>query len=175
MKNTLLDLVHRRGEEENFVKLLVVYLMGVFLFPTTNCTAPSWSAHYADNLQALGTYAWAQAVHKFLMDDVQLISARVVERCSGKKPKNTGLPRGRLSIVLIMQFYEVIFGKKSELRRTPRILCYGETSCKKTTIVKTLIASFEGKEFQDLVPENAEEASLTNIPAYLRHGHGREN
>ncbi|XP_039141250.1 vegetative cell wall protein gp1-like [Dioscorea cayenensis subsp. rotundata] len=64
-------------------------------------------------------YAWAQATHKWLMDGVPQMAARVQARCSGKKT-NTGYLRG-CDVALNIWFYEVTStGKKVQFAPSPR-------------------------------------------------------
>ena len=46
-------------KEESYVKVLLVYIMGSFFFPTTSCSAPTWLGYYMGDLLMLGQYAWA--------------------------------------------------------------------------------------------------------------------
>ncbi|XP_039140409.1 protein MAINTENANCE OF MERISTEMS-like [Dioscorea cayenensis subsp. rotundata] len=137
---SLMNMVVKREskKEESFVKLLLVYILGFILFPTTSCLSPAWLPYYMDNLSKIGQYAWAQATHKWMMDDVPLAAARVKERCA-RKQSRIGYVRG-CKMALINWFYEVTGnGKKIHFGRTPRILCYGVGSYKKQAAVSALI------------------------------------
>ena len=149
IKKTLEQVVRERGEEENFVKLLMVYLMGTILFPNTSCSVPVWIVDYVDDLPAMGRFAWAQATHKWIMEDVPQAAARVQARCAGNKT-NTGYVKG-CSVALTTWFYELTgTGKKLHFGKTPRILCYGENSYRKQVSTGTLFSSLEGKEVINL-------------------------
>lgn len=63
-----------RGEQDSFVKLLMVYLSTI-LFLNTSCSVPNWLVDYVDDLPALAYYAWAQVTHKWPMEDVPQIVA----------------------------------------------------------------------------------------------------
>ncbi|XP_039137837.1 uncharacterized protein LOC120275360 isoform X2 [Dioscorea cayenensis subsp. rotundata] len=137
IKKKLMEIVHHRSEE-NFVKLLVVYIMASFLFPHTTSSAPSWVGQYVDQLYTMGQYAWALAVHKFLMDGVPKAARCVKARRSDRKI-NTGYLRGCV-IALNIWFYEVTgTGKKVHYGKVPRALCYGEKSFRKTVSISELI------------------------------------
>ncbi|XP_039140483.1 uncharacterized protein LOC120277695 [Dioscorea cayenensis subsp. rotundata] len=158
---SLMNMVVKREskKEESFVKLLLVYILGFVLFPTTSCSSPAWLPHYVDNLSTIGQYAWAQATHKWMMDDIPLAAARVKERCAGKQSR-IGYVRG-CTMALIIWFYEVTGnGKKIHFGRTPRILCYGVGSYKKQAAVSALIDSLEGKKFVPLMADREFEIEL---------------
>ncbi|XP_039130882.1 uncharacterized protein LOC120267272 [Dioscorea cayenensis subsp. rotundata] len=158
---SLMNMVVRREskKEESFVKLSLVYILGFFLFPTTSCSSPAWLPYYVDNLSTIGQYAWAQAIHKWMMDDVPLATARVKEKCAGKQSR-IGYVRG-CTMALIFWFYEVTGnGKKIHFGRTPRILCYGVGSYKKQAAVSALIDSLEGKKFVPLMADRESEIEL---------------
>lgn len=51
IKETLFRLVHRKdGEEEKFVKLLVVYLMMTIFFPDSSLNEPTFTTKYTNDL-----------------------------------------------------------------------------------------------------------------------------
>ena len=145
IRRTLDQLVRQRGEEENFVKVLMVYLMGRVLFPNTSSSVPNWIVEYVDDLTGMGRYAWAAAAHKWLMDDVPQAAARVKARCAGNKIQ-TGFVKG-CSVALNIWFYKltgciakVSFGK------TPRMLCYGANTYRNHASLETIMSSIEGEE-----------------------------
>ena len=119
--------------------------MGTILFPNTSCSVPNWIVDYVDDLHGMGRYAWAQATHKWLMEDVPQAAARVQERCAGKKTK-MGYVKG-CSVALNIWFYELTgTGKKVRFGKTPRMLCYGESSYRKQATIEAILSSLEGKE-----------------------------
>lgn len=77
------------GEEKTFVKLLAVYLMTTIIFLNTSLNAPTWVAHYVDDLASLGCHAWAHATHRWLMSDIPATTASVQLWCKGKS-RNSG-------------------------------------------------------------------------------------
>ena len=55
-------------------------------------------------------------------------------------------------IALNIWFYEVaVIGKKTQFRRSPRILCYGENSLKKPSGVGIFLETLAGKEISILI------------------------
>ena len=65
IKTTLLQLLRKkRAEEENFVRLLGIYLMGTMLFSNTFYSVLNWIIDYVQDLHALGHYVWVQARHR---------------------------------------------------------------------------------------------------------------
>lgn len=70
---------------ENFVKFLLIYLLGSLLFTNTSCSEPPWLVAYVDDLSSLDKYAWAQEAHKWIMDTLPGVAARVKDRCLGKE------------------------------------------------------------------------------------------
>lgn len=76
INKTFVEIVRKKGKEENFMRLLVLYLMGTMLFPKISCSVPSWIVDYVEDLPTLARYVWAEATHKWLLKDVpQMASA----------------------------------------------------------------------------------------------------
>ncbi|KAJ0965730.1 hypothetical protein J5N97_026868 [Dioscorea zingiberensis] len=73
IKKNLLQLVQKKkGDEENFVKLLVVYLLGTMLFPSTSYAVPKLDCRTTHKLDELNRYWRGRShSHKWLMDGVR--------------------------------------------------------------------------------------------------------
>lgn len=90
-------------------------------------------------------YAWAQAMYKWLIEDVSQIVVRVQARCTGKKT-NIDYLKG-CTITLNIWFYELNGTKKMLcFSKTPRILCYVANSFQKQAFFGPMLSSLEGKE-----------------------------
>ncbi|XP_068648631.1 protein MAIN-LIKE 2-like isoform X2 [Aristolochia californica] len=87
------------------VKLLVLYLFCVFLFPYSNVSLPYKYFRLVDNLEGLCDYAWANAVHEFLVDSISVASKKVQERNSGAPARPVGYLNG-CAIVLESWLFE---------------------------------------------------------------------
>lgn len=77
MKRNLLYLIWKKRGEEDFVKLLVVYILGMILLPNTSCLVPNWLVDFMNDLLLLNRYAWTKATHKWLMDDIPQIPLNI--------------------------------------------------------------------------------------------------
>ncbi|KAK8963259.1 hypothetical protein KSP40_PGU014031 [Platanthera guangdongensis] len=53
-----------------FVQLMILYLWGSVLFPTSRIV-PAYLFYYVQNLEAIGNYNWADAIHSFLVKEIK--------------------------------------------------------------------------------------------------------
>ncbi|KAK1257186.1 hypothetical protein QJS04_geneDACA024912 [Acorus gramineus] len=65
------------GALEDFMKMMVLLLFSTVLFPQTNFAIPIQLLRYVDEIERLGDYAWADAVHRFLIKHIPDASDRV--------------------------------------------------------------------------------------------------
>ncbi|KAK8958017.1 hypothetical protein KSP39_PZI000105 [Platanthera zijinensis] len=54
-----------------FVQLMILYLWGSVLFPTCSRIVPAYLFYYVQNLEAIGNYNWAEAIHSFLVKEIK--------------------------------------------------------------------------------------------------------
>ncbi|KAK1291739.1 hypothetical protein QJS10_CPB17g00365 [Acorus calamus] len=78
------------GPLEDFTKMMVVLLFSTVLFPQTNFSLPIQLLSYVDEIERLQDYAWADAVHRFLIKHIPDASDRVFvfEHSNIVKPKS---------------------------------------------------------------------------------------
>ncbi|KAH7665801.1 hypothetical protein IHE45_13G057600 [Dioscorea alata] len=69
IKKTLHEIVRKKREDENFVRLLMPYLLETMLFPNISCSMPM--------ICPLGRYAWVEAMHRLLMENVSQMATWV--------------------------------------------------------------------------------------------------
>ncbi|KAH7690184.1 hypothetical protein IHE45_02G028900 [Dioscorea alata] len=145
--------------EENFVKLLLIYIMGFLLFSILCCLAPEWLTHYVDDLSTLGEYAWVHVTHRFFMEIVPAVSSRVKDRCSSKL-SSPGYLKG-CAFPLSLWFYEVTrTRKRTYYGKSKRIVGCDESSFKKQSGAEAFMETLKGQKFFTLVPENEYEVDL---------------
>ncbi|XP_039118717.1 atrophin-1-like [Dioscorea cayenensis subsp. rotundata] len=107
-------------------------------------------------------YAWAQATHKWLMDDVPQMAARVQARCSDEKT-NTGYLRGCV-VALNIWFYEVTgTGKKVRFEAFIRTSHRGEEVASTIRLGAKSREKSTGKRGQSPSPPRS-------LPRQGRHG-----
>lgn len=66
------------------MKLMVFYFMMIVFLPNTSLNASTFTVRKTDDPAVLGHYAWAHAIHCWLMDDIPTMAARIQLWYKGK-------------------------------------------------------------------------------------------
>ncbi|PKU67421.1 hypothetical protein MA16_Dca018386 [Dendrobium catenatum] len=86
-----LDNILRNRNDQNpeadkqFVQQMILYLWGSVLFPSSSRTVPRYMAYYLQNLDSIGSFNWAEALHSFHVKEINVKSKVVKERNEGKE------------------------------------------------------------------------------------------
>ncbi|KAI0516105.1 hypothetical protein KFK09_008777 [Dendrobium nobile] len=114
-----LDIILRNRNDPNpeadkqFVQQMILYLWGSVLFPSSSRTVPRYMAYYLQNLDSIGSFNWAEALHSFLVKEINVKSKVVKERNEGKEVV-VGYMNGLCFSINAWFFEHVNFGEDSK-------------------------------------------------------------
>ncbi|XP_020688192.2 uncharacterized protein LOC110103724 isoform X1 [Dendrobium catenatum] len=99
--------------DKQFVQQMILYLWGSVLFPSSCRIVPRYMAYYVKNLDYIGSFNWAEALHSFLVKEINAKSKSVKERNEGKDVV-AGYMNGLCFVINVWFFEHVDFGEDSK-------------------------------------------------------------
>ncbi|XP_020589050.1 uncharacterized protein LOC110030606 [Phalaenopsis equestris] len=151
---------HNPETDKRFVQQMILFLWVSVLFPSGSGVVPRYMAYYVKDLDSIGSYNWAEALHSFLVKEINAKSKVVKERNEGKEVA-VGCMNG-LSFTITVWFFEhVDFGedaRPSNPETRPRMLKWAKR-CKfwrRKRFLDRLRDTAEDKVCYRLLPKNDE-------------------
>ncbi|PKA51080.1 hypothetical protein AXF42_Ash010520 [Apostasia shenzhenica] len=152
-------------EDKLFVQLMILYLWVCVMFPPAR-HVPSYMLSHVENLDAIGSFNWAEALHTFLVNEICLKYTPLLRRIEEQRVSYTYI--NCLSFAInIWLFEHVNFGEDSRPSNpdaSPRMLKWvGGKIWEGKDIVGKLSKIGEDKVSLHLAPRN-EELELVSHP-----------
>lgn len=85
METLLRQLVVDEENSEDFIRVLVCYILSFLLFPNGSGSLARWSAKYCDDLQTFRNYDWSEAVQRAIMESIADRKKKLVEATVKKR------------------------------------------------------------------------------------------
>ncbi|KAG0467380.1 hypothetical protein HPP92_018349 [Vanilla planifolia] len=117
-------------EDRLFVQLMILFLWGTVLFPSASRTVPTYLSHYVEDLDAIGSYNWAEFLHLYLVKEINA-KVKVLKKRNERESVVPGYISGLSFIVKVWFFEHVDFGEDSGPSNpdvSPRMLKWVKTS-----------------------------------------------
>lgn len=83
-ENLLLQMVEDDSKADDFVRLLVCYILSFLLFPNSSGTVARWATKYCDDLDNFREYDWSEAVQRAIVDSIANRRKKIYEDTSSK-------------------------------------------------------------------------------------------
>ncbi|KAK1311228.1 hypothetical protein QJS10_CPA08g01048 [Acorus calamus] len=151
------------GPLEDFTKMMVLLLFSTVLFPQTNFSLPIQLLSYVDEIERLQDYAWADAVHRFLIKHIPDASDRVRRKKRGES-QTAGYINGCAILINVFVFEHSNIVKPKSIARdkVPRLFKWESIKHHRKNSAANLIEGM--KDFQvieRLVPRDVENRFLS--------------